>query len=84
MSASDLEALDPRAKPVPLSQTAGLETGFKSISNPIFPVAVSAFGPLPPRPHEDAVAKPIDVLNGLAGDPERDVADLLWGKADKP
>ena len=32
----------------------------------------------------DAVAKLIDVLNGLAKDPERDVADLLWGKTDKP
>ena len=32
----------------------------------------------------DAVAKLIDVLNGLARDPGRDVADLLWGKTDKP
>ncbi len=34
--------------------------------------------------NEDVVAKLIDVLNELARDPKRDVADLLWGKADKP
>ena len=34
--------------------------------------------------NEDAVDTLIDVLNELARDPKRDVADLLWGKADKP
>ena len=34
--------------------------------------------------NEDAVAKLVDVLNELARDPKRDVADLLCSKADKP
>ena len=34
--------------------------------------------------NKDVVAKLIDVLNELARDPKRDVANLLWGKADKP
>ena len=33
--------------------------------------------------NKDVVAKLIDVLNELASDPKRDVANLLWGKADK-
>ena len=34
--------------------------------------------------NEDVVAKLIDVLNELVRDPKRDVADLLWGRTDKP
>ena len=34
--------------------------------------------------NEDVVAKLINVLNELARDPERNVSDLLWCKADKP
>ena len=34
--------------------------------------------------NKDVVAKLIDVLNALASNPEHDVADLLWGKTDKP
>ena len=34
--------------------------------------------------NKDVVAKLINVLNKLARNPKRDVANLLWGKADKP
>ena len=34
--------------------------------------------------NKDVVAKLIDVLNELARDPKRDIANLLWGKTDKP